>query len=86
MGNMATENAAGNRIEQLLDAGSFVEIGGAVTARTTDFNMHHFFTFVIVRFQSKMRTLPHLLKPKDTLGEESFLDDVKDLLEEILEE
>ena len=32
MGNMATENAAGNRIEQLLDAGSFVEIGGAVTA------------------------------------------------------
>ena len=25
MGNMATENAAGNRIEQLLDAGSFVE-------------------------------------------------------------
>ena len=36
---MATENAAGNRIEQLLDAGSFVEIGGAVTARTTDFNM-----------------------------------------------
>ena len=33
MGNMATENAAGNRIEQLLDAGSFVEIGGAVTAR-----------------------------------------------------
>lgn len=28
MGNMATENAAGNRIEQLLDAGSFVEIGG----------------------------------------------------------
>ena len=39
MGNMATENAAGNRIEQLLDAGSFVEIGGAVTARSTDFNM-----------------------------------------------
>ena len=28
MGNMATENAAGNRIEQLLDAGSFVEIAG----------------------------------------------------------
>ena len=25
MGNMATENAAGNRIEQLLDAGSFVK-------------------------------------------------------------
>lgn len=39
MGNMATENAARNRITTLLDAGSFVEIGGAVTARTTDFNM-----------------------------------------------
>ena len=39
MGNMATENAAGNRISMLLDAGSFVEIGGAITARTTDFNM-----------------------------------------------
>ncbi|MCI9239190.1 MAG: carboxyl transferase [Dorea sp.] len=39
MGNMATENAACSRITELLDAGSFVEIGGAVTARTTDFNM-----------------------------------------------
>ena len=39
MGNLATENAAGTRITELLDAGSFVEIGGAVTARTTDFNM-----------------------------------------------
>ena len=39
MGNMATESAAGNRITSLLDAGSFVEIGGAVTARSTDFNM-----------------------------------------------
>ncbi len=39
MGNMAKENVAGNRIKTLLDAGSFVEIGGAVTARTTDFNM-----------------------------------------------
>lgn len=39
MGNMATENAACNRIVGLLDAGSFVEIGGAVTARSTDFNM-----------------------------------------------
>ena len=36
---MATENAAGARISSLLDAGSFVEIGGAVTARNTDFNM-----------------------------------------------
>ena len=35
MGNIATENAAGRRIIDLLDA----EIGGAVTARTTDFNM-----------------------------------------------
>ena len=39
MGNMAADNAAGKRINRLLDAGSFVEIGGAVTARTTDFNM-----------------------------------------------
>lgn len=39
MGNIATENAAGRRITALLDAGSFVEIGGAITARTTDFNM-----------------------------------------------
>ena len=39
MGNMATENAACNRIAALLDAGSFVEIGGAVTARNTDFNL-----------------------------------------------
>jgi len=39
MGNMATDNAACNRINGLLDAGSFVEIGGAITARTTDFNM-----------------------------------------------
>lgn len=39
MGNMATEHAAGRRIQNMLDAGSFVEIGGAVTARTTDFNM-----------------------------------------------
>ena len=39
MSNMATESAASSRIAALLDAGSFVEIGGAVTARTTDFNM-----------------------------------------------
>ena len=39
MGNKATENAACSRIAALCDAGSFVEIGGAVTARTTDFNM-----------------------------------------------
>lgn len=39
MSNMATENAANQRIATLLDAGSFVEIGGGVKARTTDFNM-----------------------------------------------
>lgn len=39
MGNMATKSAASDRIISLLDAGSFVEIGGAVTARSTDFNM-----------------------------------------------
>ena len=35
----ATQNPAGSRIATLLDQGSFVEIGGAVTARSTDFNM-----------------------------------------------
>lgn len=39
MSNMATENAASQRIASLLDAGSFVEIGGGITARATDFNM-----------------------------------------------
>ncbi len=39
MSNIATTNAAGRRISALLDAGSFVEIGGAITARATDFNM-----------------------------------------------
>lgn len=39
MGNIATESAASRRITALLDVGSFVEIGSAVTARTTDFNM-----------------------------------------------
>lgn len=34
-----TTNAASMRIAALLDEGSFVEIGGAITARTTDFNM-----------------------------------------------
>lgn len=36
MGNVSTESAAGRRIDGLLDAGSFVEIGGAVKARATD--------------------------------------------------
>lgn len=31
----ATENSASRRIATLLDEGSFVEIGGAVTARST---------------------------------------------------
>ena len=35
----ATGNSASRRIATLLDEGSFVEIGGAVTARSTDFNM-----------------------------------------------
>ncbi len=34
-----TGTPAGMRIAALLDSGSFVEIGGAVTARATDFNM-----------------------------------------------
>lgn len=39
MSNKPAENPASNRIAALLDEGSFVEIGGAVTARATDFNM-----------------------------------------------
>lgn len=39
MSNITTGSAAGQRIMSLLDAGSFVEIGGAITARATDFNM-----------------------------------------------
>lgn len=35
----ATGNSASTRIAAMLDEGSFVEIGGAVTARSTDFNM-----------------------------------------------
>ena len=35
----ATGNSAGRRITALLDEGSFVEIGGAVTARSTNFNL-----------------------------------------------
>lgn len=34
-----TNNAAGMRIASLLDANSFVEVGGLVTARSTDFNL-----------------------------------------------
>ena len=34
-----TQTSAGKRIEALLDDNSFVEIGGLVTARNTDFNM-----------------------------------------------
>ena len=36
---MATESSASRRIATVLDEGSFVEIGGAVTARNTDFNL-----------------------------------------------
>ena len=39
MSNTTSSNPASTRIATLLDAGSFVEIGGQVTARTTDFNM-----------------------------------------------
>ena len=35
----ATGNPASRRIAAMLDEGSFVEIGGAVTARNTDFNL-----------------------------------------------
>ena len=39
MSYKATENSASRRIATLLDEGSFVEIGGAVTARSTTFNL-----------------------------------------------
>ena len=39
MENRKTSNPAKIRIDALLDAESFVEIGGAVTARATDFNL-----------------------------------------------
>ena len=39
MNNVTADNLACKRICSLLDQGSFVEIAGAVTARTTDFNM-----------------------------------------------
>ena len=39
MSNITATNAAAGRILSLLDAGSFVEIGGAITARSTDFNL-----------------------------------------------
>ena len=35
----STNSSAGKRIEALLDEKSFVEIGSAVTARATDFNL-----------------------------------------------
>lgn len=66
MGNMAADNAAGKRINSLLDAGSFVEIGGAVTARTTDFNMQEKETpadgvitgYGVIRWKSGIRIQP----------------------------
>ena len=39
MSNTTAANPASIRIGTVLDAGSFVEIGGAVTARATDFGM-----------------------------------------------
>ena len=39
MSNTTSLSLASKRIIALLDEGSFVEIGGAITARTTDFNM-----------------------------------------------
>ena len=39
MSNATSKSLASRRIVALLDEGSFVEIGGAITARTTDFNM-----------------------------------------------
>ena len=36
---MSNSASAGMRIVNLLDPGSFIEIGGHVTARNTDFNL-----------------------------------------------
>ena len=36
-----SQNSASSRISALLDDNSFVEIGGSVTARNTDFNMQN---------------------------------------------
>lgn len=41
MSNIASKSVACERICMLLDEGSFVEIGGAITARSTDFNMQN---------------------------------------------
>jgi hypothetical protein len=37
--SMSTTSKASERITALLDENSFVEIGGLITARATDFNM-----------------------------------------------
>ena len=36
-----SQNSASSRISALLDDNSFVEIGGSVTARNTDFNLQN---------------------------------------------
>lgn len=41
MSNTTSLSLASKRITALLDEGSFVEIGGAITARATDFNMQN---------------------------------------------
>ena len=38
MSNTSANTPAGQRIDALLDAGSFVELAGGVTSRSTDFN------------------------------------------------
>ena len=37
--SISAQGSASNRISALLDENSFVEVGGHVTARNTDFNM-----------------------------------------------
>ena len=56
MGNTATEQAAGKRINALLDAGGFVEIGGAVTARNTDFNLQEQKTPALTERHHRLRS------------------------------
>ena len=41
MNSVTADSTAVMRIAALLDEGSFVEIGGAITARSTDFNLQN---------------------------------------------
>ena len=58
-----TQSPARQRIETLLDANSFVEIGARVTARSTDFNLSEKSTPCLLYTSSpgdrQQRLMPH---------------------------